>query len=71
MATNKSLNDAKAALAAHAGVDYVVGDSPHMIYRLIADLAHLAEYGGLDIAWIMEKAAVTYETERQQGSAES
>lgn len=61
-------DDAQLALKGYAELRYghMIGDSPQMFARLIADLAHLAERNGLNLAWIMENAAVTYEAERNQ-----
>ena len=61
-----SVVDAQVALAAYTRSSYghMIGDSPQMYARLIADLAHLAESNGLNLAWIMENAAQTYEAER-------
>lgn len=62
----QNIDAALRAIAAHAGVDGVIGDAPPMFSRLIADLAHLAERNGHDLGRIMERAATTYEAERQQ-----
>lgn len=63
-----SVYNAKVALAAANDIDTVIGDAPPMFSRLIADLAHLAERNGHDLAWIMENAARTYEAERNQST---
>lgn len=63
-----SIRDAKVALDTYTRSSYegAIEGMPQLYARLIADLAHLAESNDLNLAWIMENAARTYEAERQQ-----
>ena len=67
----KSVIDAMFALDTYTRSSYedAIEGMPQLYARLIADLAHLAESNDLNLAWIMENAARTYEAERQQNGA--